>query len=394
MSNDVLFQPLELPCGVTLKNRVIKAAMSDALGDGRGQPTEEQHRLYATWAEGGLAAAVVGEVQGTPHFAENPGNLVLRAESVQAFRPLAIAGTAHGAQLWVQLGHAGALAHGAISRPAGPSAIDVPGLRCDALSLQDVRALPDGFAQTAAFAQRAGFGGVEIHAAHGFLLSQFLSPLFNQRQDSYGGTAAARRRIVLDVVAAVRDAVGPGFPVAIKINASDMLQGGLTETDALELVAALEATSVDLIDISGGTYFPGAASSLDSGGAGPYFAAFAKEARRRTSRPLMLTGGIKSKAQAVDLLQTGDVDVVGLARALVLQPDLPKLWQRDEMLCPHFPKLAPGGEGAVTAWYTMRIAAIAASTEAAYDLETADALAAVKRTEAENAIRWKDAFRI
>lgn len=392
MSHDILFQPLELPCGVGLKNRMVKSAMSDALGDGRGLPTDAQLRLYATWADGGIAASIVGEVQGNPYFPENPGNLVLRPETVRQFRELAEAGRHNTAQLWLQLGHAGALAHADISDPAGPSAIDVPGLTCAALSLQAVRALPDDFAQTARLAREAGFGGVQIHAAHGFLLSQFLSPLFNTRHDAYGGSAVARRRLVLDVIAAVRDAVGADFPVAIKINASDMLQGGLTETEALDLVEELEACPIDLIDISGGTYFPGAASSSDGGGTGPYFAEFAKEARKRTERPLMVTGGVKTCAQAVDLLKTGRADVIGLARAMVLHPDLPNLWQKGEMPCPSFPRLASDQEGAVTAWYTRRIAAIGAGEDAGFDMDATDALSAVKSQERENAKRWRQHF--
>lgn len=392
MIADSLFNPLELPCGVVLKNRLVKSAMSDALGDGRGLPTEAQSRLYGAWAAGGVAASIVGEVQAGPHFAENPGNLVLQPDTAPTFRALAEAGRGAGAQLWLQLGHAGALAHRDISRPAGPSAIDVPGLTCGALSLREVRALPDMFATVARLAQEAGFGGVEVHAAHGFLLSQFLSPLFNTRHDAYGGSAVARRRIVLDTLFAVRDAVGPRFPVAIKINASDMLQGGLTETDALDLVEELEAAPVDLIEISGGTYFPGAAASSDSGGKGPYFADFAKDARKRTQRPLMLTGGVKTLEQAVDLRTSGTADVVGLARALVLHPDLPALWRDGAAACPTFPRLSSNQEGAVTAWYTMRIAAIAAGEEAGFEMSASDALAEVKRREAENAVRWTQQF--
>ncbi|WP_300061087.1 oxidoreductase [uncultured Roseobacter sp.] len=392
MTVDPLFQPLDLPCGVTLKNRLVKAAMSDALGNGCGLPTLAQERLYATWARGGIAASIVGEVQGSAHFPENPGNLILQPKTAPRFKALASAGGTHGSALWLQLGHAGALAHLDISHPAGPSAIDVPGLRCAALSLQEVRRLPDQFARTAALARDTGFGGVEIHAAHGFLLSQFLSPLFNGRHDAYGGSAAARRRIVLEVVDAVRDAVGPKFPVAIKINASDLLDGGLTEPEALALVDELEASPIDMIEISGGTYFPGAASSSDGSGSGPYFAAFAKEARRRTQRPLMLTGGVKTLGQALDLLTSGDIDAIGLARALVLYPDLPRLWQTNEMTVPTFPRLTSNAAGAVTAWYTMRIAAIAAGAQATFDMDASDALATVKSREVENAMRWTQQF--
>lgn len=391
-TTNVLFQPLQLPCGVTLKNRLIKAAMSDALGDGCGRPTQAQRQLYARWARGGVATAIVGEVQGSPCFAENPANLVFQPEAADLFKELAQAGQVNGTGLWLQLGHAGALAHAEISQPAGPSAIDMPGLKCTAMTVADIRRLPDEFAQTAATARTLGFGGVEIHAAHGFLLSQFLSPLFNTRNDAYGGTPAARRRIVLDVLAAVREAVGASFPIALKLNASDMLEGGLTQTDALTLVQELETSSVDLIDISGGTYFPGAASSSDAAGKGPYFAAFAQEARKRTARPLMVTGGVKTYAQAHDLVAAGHADVVGLARALVLDPDLPNHWQAGEIQGPAYPSLTAPEPGAVTAWYTMRIAALATGQDTEGTMEASAALARLKAQDKAKVTSWNRHF--
>lgn len=391
-TDHIMFTPLHLPCGAVLKNRLVKAAMSDAMGDGRGFPTPEQNRLYARWAEGGIAASIIGEVQGTPQFPESPGNLVLQPATRAPFVELAKAGQVNGAGLWVQLGHAGALAHAEISQPTGPSAIDVPGLTCAAMTLTDIQKLPDEFARTAQAAKAMGFGGAEIHAAHGFLLSQFLSPLFNTRTDGYGGTSQARCRLVLEVISAVRDAVGDAFPLAIKINASDMLDGGLTERDALALIDVLDACPIDLIDISGGTYFPGAASSSDGAGKGPYFADFARQARNRTTTPLMLTGGVKTFAQADELLRAGHVDVIGLARALVLEPDLPHHWQHGDTLSPAFPRLTSTEAGAVTAWYTMRIAALAEDQEAEFSMEASDAFARIKAQEAARVARWKNHF--
>ncbi|MEO0729131.1 MAG: oxidoreductase, partial [Pseudomonadota bacterium] len=318
MKNDLhvpLCQPLELPCGVVLKNRIAKSAMSDSLGDGRGNPTPAQIRLYERWAEGGLAVSIIGEVQGNPSAAEKPGNLVLRPDSdFSAFKTLALKGSSNGAQLWLQLGHAGAMAHPPISTPKGPSALDIPGLTCAALTQPEIDALPSGFARTSGLAKTLGFGGVQIHAAHGFLLSQFLSPLFNKRTDEFGGSIAARARLLLDVIDEVRAAVGPNFPVAVKINATDQLEGGFREDEALAVIEMLDATSIDLIDISGGTYFPGAKSASDRSGTGPYFLDFSERARALTTKPLMVTGGFKTLQHATDAIARG-VDVVGLARA-------------------------------------------------------------------------------
>jgi len=363
-SNNILFQPLRLPCGAILKNRIVKSAMSDSLGDGTGHPTSEQINLYRRWAEGGVAVSIIGEVQGTGSYAEKPGNLVLNdASDLQRFRELAHQGGENGTQLWLQLGHAGALAYAPTSAPKGPSALDLPGLRCEALTADEIRQLPTEFARTARLAQQTGFGGVQIHAAHGFLLSQFLSPLFNTRTDAYGGPVANRMRPLIETIEATRAAVGPEFPIAVKLNSSDQLVGGFDEEDALKVVAALDQSSIDLIDISGGTYFPGAKPASDGSGRGPYFLEFAKRARALTGKPLMLTGGFKTRSQAEDAVSSGAVDIVGLARALVLEPSLPNLWMANEKPKPTFPRFAEPPEGGITAWYTMRLTAIGEGTE-------------------------------
>lgn len=356
-----LFEPLTLPCGAVLKNRIAKSAMSDSLGDGTGHPTDEQNRLYGQWAEGGLALAIIGEVQGSPAFAEKPGNLVLDdTADLDRFRDLARRGRAKDTQFWIQLGHAGALAYAPTSNPKGPSALDLPGLQCEALTIEEIRRLPGEFARTSRLAQLAGFGGVQVHAAHGFLLSQFLSPLFNLRDDDFGGSIENRMRLLLDVIDEIRKAVGPKFPIAVKLNSSDQLQGGLDQKEALKIVEALDSSTVDLIDISGGTYFPGAKAASDGSGRGPYFLEFAKKARMKTSKPLMLTGGIKTRAQAEDAVASGAVDVAGLARALVLHPDLANLWKINQMPEPTFPRFAEAPENGITAWYTMMLSQIGA----------------------------------
>ena len=362
----ILFEPLKLPCGVALKNRIAKSAMSDSLGDGTGHPTPEQIRLYQRWANGGLAVSIVGEVQGTSGFAEKPGNLVLNeASDLDRFRNLAQRGGENGTLLWLQLGHAGALAYAPTSNPKGPSALDLPGLRCAELTINEIHQLPSGFARTARLARRAGFGGAQIHAAHGFLLSQFLSPLFNKRNDDYGGPIENRMRLLLETIDAIRASVGPDFPVGVKLNSSDRLEGGFDNDDALEVVAALDRHSVDLIDISGGTYFPGAKSASDGAGRGPYFLEFAERSRAVTTKPLMLTGGFKTRAQAEEAVGSGAVDVVGLARAFVLEPSLPDLWKTGQKPAPVFPRFSGAPEGGITAWYTMRLTEIGADKEAA-----------------------------
>ncbi len=170
-------------------------------------------------------------------------------------------------------------------------------------------------------------------------------------------------RLLLEAIAATRAAVGPDFPVAVKLNSSDQLEGGFIAEDALDVVAALDRSSVDVIDISGGTYFPGAKSASDGTGRGPYFLEFARRARAVTNKPLMLTGGFKTRAQAENAVDSGAVDIVGLARAFVLEPSLPNLWQVHEKPEPVFPRFSAAPEGGITAWYTMRLTEIGADKE-------------------------------
>ena len=394
-SLDALASSLELPCGAILKNRLAKSAMSDSLGNGEGDPTEAQIRLYERWAEGGAAVSIIGEVQGDPRYPEKPGNLVLGPHTDhRAMESLVSRAVIEKAHLWPQLGHAGALSHLPISQPKGPSALKFEDLQCAGMSVEDIRELPGMYAGTAAYAQKVGFSGVQVHAGHGFLLSQFLSPLFNRRDDGYGGSIEARCRIVLEVIEEIRRAVGPLFPVGIKLNSTDRLEGGLTEDDALEVVRLLDQTSVDLIDISGGTYFPGAKASSDRSSDGePYFLNFARRAKGVTDVPLMLTGGFKRREQAVDAVVSGAVDMVSLARAMVLDPRLAEVWLTEEGGDPEFPKFdSPPPRGGVTAWYTMRITALAEDAEKTFTLDPESALRVYENRDARRCVKWREKF--
>ena len=393
-SHHVLLSSLELPCGTVLKNRIVKSAMSDSLGNGEGDPTEAQIRLYERWANGGAAVSIIGEVQGDPGYPEKPGNLVFGVKSNRsAIQRLVSRAMIDGAHLWPQLGHAGALSHQPISQPKGPSALDVPGLKCTGMSVEEVQELPSMFARTAAFAKKAGFSGIHLHAGHGFLLSQFISPLFNRRNDRYGGSVEARCQIILMIIDEVRNAVGPSYPIGIKINATDKLEGGLTENSALEIVRMIGQSSIDLIDISGGTYFPGAKSSSDGvSKSGPYFLNFAQQAKRVTNVPLMLTGGFQTRKHAVDALLSGHVDMVSLARSMVLNPQLPNVWFGVEGGDPGFPKFANPPQGGITAWYTMRLTALGEDREHQFTMDPQAALNAYEDRDAKRCIKWQKQF--
>ena len=394
-SNDahVLRDALELPCGATLKNRLAKSAMSDSLADGKGSPTEAQIRLYEKWADGGAAISIIGEVQVDPRFPEKPGNLVLAAQAKpEMVGSLVSRAIKNGAHLWPQLGHAGALSHLPISQPKGPSALDIEGLQSAGMSIDEIQALPETYARTALHAKNAGFSGVQIHAGHGFLLSQFLSPLFNRRNDGYGGSIEARCRVVLEVISAVRRAVGPLFPVGIRINSTDKLEGGLTEEDAEEVIRMLDQTSIDLIDISGGTYFPGAKASSDSASGEPYFLSFAARAKKLTDVPLMLTGGFKRRQQAVDAVASGAVDMVGLGRAMALNPRLAETWLSEAGGDPEFPRFNSNPPGGITAWFTMRLTALGEDQEDSFKLDLPSAIRIYEERDQQRCVKWREQF--
>ncbi|CAJ1958974.1 unnamed protein product [Cylindrotheca closterium] len=404
-----LRKPLTLPCGALLKNRIIKACMSDSLGE-CGCPTKPQIRLYERWAEGGVGLSCVGEVQVDPRYPEKPGNLVptITTDTVPTddeksspnglFRELTRRATINGAHLWAQLGHAGALTHLPVNPvPKGPSPLNVPGLSCEGMSLEEIQSLPRKYAATAQRSKELGFTGVLIHAGHGFLLSQFLSPLFNKRNDDYGGPIDRRCRLILEIIQAVRKVVGPTFPVGIRLNSTDQLEGGLIQEEALEAVRLLDTTSIDLIDISGGTYFPGAKSAGDGKGEGPYFLEFARRARALTNKPLVLTGGFKKRHQALEVLNSDTVDAVGIARALALNPSLATDWMANSNAMttnvdPTFPRFQETVPGGITAWFTMHLTALGEDRENIFDMGLATALGEYEERDAQRTLEWRQHF--
>ncbi|CAK2460036.1 2,4-dienoyl-CoA reductase-like NADH-dependent reductase (Old Yellow Enzyme family) [Vibrio crassostreae] len=386
---NLLNRSLELPCGAVIKKRLMKSAMSDSLADGEGNPTHTQSRLYERWAEGGIGLSIVGEVQVDSRFPEKPGNLVLTEHSnLKDLQMLTSRASINNAHIWPQLGHAGGLAYKPLSDPKGPSPIKIGEFECAGMSEQEISLLPDIYAKAAKIAKKAGFTGVQIHAGHGFLLSQFLSPLFNHRQDQYGGSIESRSKIIMEIIEKVRCAVGPTFPIGIKMNSSDQLEGGLTQDDALEVIGILNQTSIDLIEISGGSYFPGAKSSSDSASSGPYFVDFAVKARKLTSIPLVVTGGFKTYDQVISALSLNAVDSIGLGRALILNPELPNEWIDGSSVVPRFPKFKLPPVGGVTAWYTMLLTAIGSENEKEFNLELLPAIQAYESRDKARVSKW------
>lgn len=327
-----LATPLSLPSGVVLKNRIAKSATSERLATPDRAPTEGHVRAYATWAAGGAGLNLTGNVMVDRRRLGEPGNVALEDDrDLPAFEAWARAGTANGAQLWMQLNHPGRQAPRPLDpEPVAPSAIGLAGslgtfARPRALEPAEIEDIVARFATAAALARRAGFGGVQIHAAHGYLVSQFLSPRSNHRTDAWGGNLDGRSRFLREIVAAVRAAVGPGYPISVKLNAADFQKGGFTVDEAV--VVAEMLAGIDLLELSGGNYeqaamFAETAPKESTRKREAFFLDYAERIRERVRTPLMLTGGFRTRAGMAEALASA-VDVIGLARPLIVEPDLP-----------------------------------------------------------------------
>jgi len=352
----LLSQPLRLPCGATLPNRIAKAAMTEGIADAQLRATERHQRLYRAWAEGGAGLLLTGNVMIDRRVLERPGNVAIDpappdAESMARLKAWARAGTAAGNHLWMQISHAGRQSPWYITgEPMGPSAVQLKMLanyrRPRALREEEILDFIQRYARVARTAREAGFTGVQVHGAHGYLLSAFLSPVTNRRDDAWGGSLENRARFLLEAVKAVRAAVGDDFPVALKLNSADFQQGGFSHSECLRVVQWLNACKLDLLEISGGTYeqprllgYSGDDRTALDAAAAPmaapakaestrrreaYFLEYAAAMRRVATMPLMLTGGFRSRAGMEEALAGGAVDVIGLARPLCTDANLPR----------------------------------------------------------------------
>lgn len=340
--------PLTLPCGVTIRNRLAKGAMTEGLASPQGLPTPELNRLYRLWADGGAGLLITGNVQIDRDHLERPGNVVIdREPSPEMMTALAVwaeAGTRGGTQLWMQISHAGRQTQKPINpTPKAPSAvaIDLPGGRFGqpvALTDAEIVDLIARYATAARAAQSAGFTGVQVHGAHGYLLSQFLSPRANRRDDRWGGSLENRARPLLDAVRAVRAAVGPGFPVSVKLNSADFQRGGFALEDSITVARWLHDEGVDLLEISGGSYEQPAMMDLigleqperpvvraSTAAREAYFIEFAAAMKEQVpGLPLMVTGGFRTRAAMDHALASGAADLIGLGRPLCTTPDAPR----------------------------------------------------------------------
>lgn len=339
--SSTLFEPLILPNGSRLPNRLVKAAMEENMAAAGQLPDRRLYRLYRAWSDGGVGLIITGNVMVHAEALTGPGGVVLDdASPLEPFRQWADAAHHGGARVWMQINH-----------PGRQIRADMPGVawapstqRVDVgknskrfaipveMSTEQIRETIERFATTAILAEGAGFDGVEIHAAHGYLLSQFLSPLANRRTDEWGGSLENRSRLLLEVVRAVRAAVEPGFAVAVKLNSADFQRGGFDADDARTVSEMLAPLGVDVVELSGGNYespaMTGQAGDERTRSREAYFLALAEELAETSSVPLMLTGGIVRRPVAEEVLSSG-MALVGMGSALAVEPNLPNLWRHD-----------------------------------------------------------------
>lgn len=334
-SIDIISQPLTLKNGVVIKNRIFKSAMSETLGDSKGAPTKRLYRLYETWADGGVGLNVTGNIMVDRRYRGEPGNVVVEDEThLEELKKWAQASTQNNTQCWAQLNHPGKQSPKGLNKEnVSPSAVpfrkemsmffDTP----RALTEDEIWDIIHRFGRTAAIIKKAGFTGVQIHGAHGYLVSQFLSPHHNIRTDQWGGSPENRRKFVLEVYHSMRKNVGDDFPISIKLNSADFQRGGFTEEESLDTVKALADAGMDLIEISGGTYEAPAMTGIkmkeSTKQREAYFIEFADKAREIIDTPLVVTGGFHTAQGMASAIQSGAIDMAGIARSMALEPDLP-----------------------------------------------------------------------
>ena len=321
-----------LPCGAKLSNRIAKAAMTERLANSNQHANQKHINLYKHWSDTGSGLLITGNILVDKRYKEATGNIVIEDEcGLAQLQKMTKAGTQNGTHLWAQISHAGRQSSiFSTFSPIAPSAIALKKLflfkKPRAMTSLEIEDVIGRYVYAAQTCQKAGFTGVQIHAAHGYLLSQFLSPKTNVRTDEYGGTIENRAKVLLEIIRKTRKAVGHNFPISVKLNSADFQRGGYDEADAFWVIQELENLGVDLLEISGGTYeqvdFFLQRESTRKREA--YFLDFANQVRTRSNIPLMVTGGFRSAEFSEQVLQNNELDIIGFGRPYLLDTSFPK----------------------------------------------------------------------
>ncbi len=330
----ILNKKIKLPCGVELPNRIAKSAMSENMATPEHFPGEKYIHLYGRWAEGGLGLCISGNVMIDSEHLGEADNVVLEDDQyLNHFKNWASVTKNTKMHLWPQLNHPGKQIPLFLNKnTVAPSAIPFEtSMRTffatpRALTHDEILDIIKRFATGARLTIEAGFQGVQIHGAHGYLVSQFLSSHHNQRNDEWGGSLEKRMQFIIKIYQAMRTQVGKAFPIGIKINSADFQKGGLTQEEAVAVCKTISDLGMDLIEISGGSYekpvmMLGQKDSTLKREA--YFLEYASAIKKVIKCPLMVTGGFRTQKAMQMAIESGDVDIIGLARPLAIEPDLP-----------------------------------------------------------------------
>ncbi|RLA09942.1 MAG: NADH:flavin oxidoreductase [Gammaproteobacteria bacterium] len=336
-----LTDALTLPCGQIIPNRIMKSAMTEGLADANDHATSRHLNLYRRWSHGGAGLLITGNVMIDRRYLEKAGNVVIENESgLEALQAWAKTGQEGGNQLWMQISHPGRQC-AKLNNKQPVSASDVQLHLAGGfgkprwLESAEIEEIIQRYATTAEIAKKAGFSGVQLHGAHGYLISQFLSPVTNRRTDQWGGPLENRARLLLRSVEATRERVGKGFPISIKLNSADFQKGGFTLDECVQVVTWLNEVGIDLLEISGGSYeapqlmgfagdkakteLPPRQSTLDREA---YFLDYTQAIRKVATMPVAVTGGFRSLRVMQDALAAGELDMIGMSRPFAADPEL------------------------------------------------------------------------
>jgi 2,4-dienoyl-CoA reductase-like NADH-dependent reductase (Old Yellow Enzyme family) len=325
--------------GVSLSNRFVRSATWSAMAAQDGRSTPQLVNLLTKLAQGGVGLIITGHAYVSRDGQAGTKQLgAYSDELVPGLRDMVQKIHDHGGKIMLQLSHAGFFSNPKVTRttPIAPSALKgMAKVPRKEMTNRDIRAVIQAFGSAAMRARQAGFDGVQMHAAHGYLLSQFLSPKLNHRTDEYGGAIENRARVLLEVFRAIRGAVGQDYPVLVKLNSQDFVDGGLTLEDSIQAGLMLEDEGISAIELSGGLPISGELGAIRKGiiseDREAYFKDEARAFKERLSVPLVLVGGIRSFQVAERLVNDGVADYLSMSRPFIREPDLINRWKAGDL---------------------------------------------------------------
>ena len=325
--------------GMKLRNRLVRSATWEGMCEADGRPTDRLINCYRNLAKGGVGLIISGYTFVRPDGKHLPFKMGIHTDDFKAeMRAITDAVHDEGGSICVQLVHAGGQTDSATAgrRPLAPSEVEVeqfPEIPQE-LSKDDIADIVAAFGAAAKRAKAYGFDAIQLNAAHGYLINQFLSPLINRRTDEYGGTIENRCRFLLEVYHVVRETVGEDYPVMVKMNGSDFLEGGLSMEDAVYAAKTMDAHGINAIEVSGGTSASGDKSPIRTKINKPereaYNLELAELVRKSVKCPVMVVGGFRSYEVADDAVRNKGIDYISMARPFIREPDLPRRWEQGD----------------------------------------------------------------